>query len=868
MNENNYKPLPRYQRFSRKLRNVIKNYFQNYRFPWVKICIVVLIGLIVLSVYLIVVLTKVKVAPREAYNKEGFVSAVDYRKTSGNESVLENDNYRLVLNNNDTTFVLTDKESNQKWHSNPESASVRYRDPLIVYYSGALGAVQKMGVIENAVNYDDFLIRKSSDAIEVLYLIGGKKEVDTSDFPKIMTDGRMQEKILSQLAPGTTPYRRVTEQCYVYGEMKGEKIWQLKDGIQTSLLKVLYDIFYNQCGYTTQDLEYDLQLSGIKYEDKYAYIEIAVRYILNEDGLDVRLINGSIFEKEKYPLVYVDLLPYFGCATTYDHGYTLIPDGSGALIEHNNSRSFAVPYHQRIYGKDATEIKAVMTPPTEKISFPVYGIRRNDSAVIAICDEGAEMTSIIANSSTVDNPYNQAYYRYYLREAESFEFSSYQRLVTVIEWTVWYNTADFMAKYRTVNEDEGSYTAMAHAYRTYLQDCGIITFGNKTSGLSFNLTLLGGYIANENFLGIPYKKVQALTDTEEALFIAEKLKDQGIENLNIIYRGWSNNGLKPTFIGKLHYNRSVGKRQDFKTLQANLDTLNVKFYPGVYLQTAYTGSDIKQNKAAVRNVLGRVVKNYDYNEALFYADTATLPYYTLKPTTYNKTLSSLVSELNKFNCRNIAFHDFGSSIYGSYYKKDTYFRSDSQRFFEEAITKPIDLNKRAFFDPNLYALRYCDLAFDLPVTATPYQIIGAAVPFCQLVLSGCLDYSGKSFNIDDKYLYQWHKMKAIETASNISFTWSYKSTIDLADTEYSHYYSTYYLNWYDRAVETYHEINNLGLDGAYLFNHSLLRNDGSVIKSIYSNEMEIVFNYGESTYLYGEDSIAPNSYLVVKGGQK
>lgn len=839
-----------------------KSALRAFRFPWAKLLIVVLLALIAGGIYLTAVLNKVKVPPRPAYDKEGFVPAAEFRAQNGALTVLENENYRFAFSNTDTTFVLTDKDSGYEWSSNPLGAAKRFMNPLVLYYAGALGAAQKMGVGEEAVAHDDFYIRKTADAIEVLYAAGGKRTVDASDFPKVMTEERMQEKILSKLEPGTTPYRRVTEQCYVHGTLKGDKIWQLKDGIQPHILEALYEIFYDRCGYTTEDLAYDLELAGIQYEDKYPYFEIAVRYELSAEGLAVRLVNESIYEKEKFPLVYVDLLPYFGSATTEDVGYTLIPDGSGALIEHNNGRSFAMPYLQRIYGADAAEIKPVMLPAAEKISFPVFGIRRGDSALLASVDEGAAMAALAANGSTADNPYNQAYFRYYLRESQSFEFASYQKVVTVIEWTAWYNKADFVVKYMTVNEDGGSYAAMARKYREYLISRAVLH--ERTAGLGFNLTLLGGYIARDNFLGIPYETVRALTDTKEVLEIARELREAGIENLNIIYRGWGNDGIKPTYAGKIRYNRAVGKRGAFRSLKKELDALGVEFFPEICLQTAYTGRDIRESKTAARNVLGRVVKNYDYTEATFYADTSTRPYYMLKPATYEQTLRAVMKEFEKTGIDNLAVRDAGA-LAGSYHKKDTYFRADSERYFREAMTASF-AGKRMFSDPNLYALPFCDIIVDLPATATPYQIIGVAVPFAQLVLSGAVSYGGRSINIDDKYPYRWHEMKAIETAADISFTWSYESTVALAETEYK-YYSTYYRNWIDKAVETYRELKALGIHDARLVDHRLLTDDGSVVKSVYSDGAEIIFNYGMTPFNYGMDQVAPNSYYVAKGAR-
>ena len=848
--------------FFKKIKDGIINYFKNFKVPWVKIFIVILIGILGLSLYLVVSLTKVRVPIREPYDKTGFVLAKEYRDNYGDVTIIENDQFAFTFDNKKTLFTLTDKETGEDWTSNPIGAAARFQDPFIVYFAGPLGAVSKMGVIDKAVNYDDFLLRLDDDSLEVLYLVGGKKEIDQSDFPKIISDERMQEMILSKLDPDSITYRRVTEQYY--DQLQNEEgVWRLRDSLQPARLVLLYEIFYDICGYTEEDLKYDLELYDIKYEDKYPYIEISIRYTLTDEGLEVVIINDSIVEKANYPLVYIDVLPYYGCAGTEDSGYTLVPDGSGALIEHNNLRSYAMPYNQRLYGKDIVAKKDILLPHSEKAGLPIFGIKRNNQAFIAICEEGAEQATLIARASSVDNPYNQAYYRYLIREYESFDFRS---KVIVNEWTPWYNTADFTLKYCTVREDEGSYVAMAKVFQNYLLSEGLLQDSHNRQ-LGFNLTVLGGYIALDNFLGIPYQPVRSLTNTKETLLIAEALHDAGIRNLNIIYSGWANDGIKPTYAGKVYYNRAVGTQNDFKVLQEQLSQLNIGFYPEVYLQTAYTNKDIKESRDVVRNVLGRVVKHYGYSEASLYANPSSTPYFTLKPTIYQKAYNTLVKNLSKININSIAFRDFGGELSGSYYKKETYFRTDTKEYFDKTLTIDSHIENIAFHNPNLYALPYSSLILDLPVTTTPYQIINVAVPFYQLTLNGYIDYSGRSFNIDDKYSYNWHKMKAIETLSSPSFTWSYKSTVELADTEYSYYYSTDYLSWYEKAIETYQELDGLGVFNQTLINHKILIDDGSVVKSVYSNGKEIVFNYGISPYIYNGITIYANSYQVVKGAE-
>jgi len=835
------------------------------RFPWSRLIVIMLLGLIVLVIYLAVILNQVTIPIRDPYDKTGFIEASQFIKDNGNETIIENENYKFNFNNKDTTFVILDKETNIEYRSNPDTTSGRFLDTLKVYYAGSLGASTVMSVYEKAVEYEDYLIRKDTDSIEILYMIGGKKNVDSSDFPEVIKDVRMQAKILSKLEEGTTAYRRVAEQCYVEGELNGEKVWKLKDGIQTSVLTNLYKIFYEDAGYTVEDLEYDLEQNGIVYEDRYAYVEVSIKYTLTEDGFDIKLINDSIFEKEKFPLLYIDVLPYFGYADLSDEGYTLVPDGSGALIEFNNNRSFALPYNQRIYGKERAVVKEVMENSTEMLNLPLYGMKKNDSGFISIAEEGAEMASIIANVSSVENPYNQAYYRYHFRESEVFQFSSINSSTTIVEWTPFYNINDFNAKVMFVHEDNGSYNGMAKVFQEYLIEKEVLSKKDQTSKVTLDLTLLGGYLIDENFIGIPYTTVKSLTNTDQVKQIASLLVENDVTDINLIYKGWTNDGLKPTYIGKVEYNKVTGSKKDFINLQEYLTDLNINFYPEVLMNTAYTGDNFNENNDAVRNVFNKVVKNHDYNEAILYRDLSTLEYYTLKPTTYENTFESLISSFNKTNFNNVAFNDFGNGLYGSYHKKETLFRTDTLNLFEESLANnSLNFNKTLINNPNLYALKYTDVATYIPTTTTKYQIVGLGVPFYQLVLSGYLDYSAKSFNLDDKYTFNWHKMKAIETGSNINLTWSFESTIDLAETEYSYYYSTYYNNWFDKTIDTYNELNNLGIYSSSLKDHQTLKSDGSITKTTYENNVEIVFNYSVSDYDYNGIIVSPNSYTVIK----
>ena len=406
---------------------------------------------------------------------------------------------------------------------------------------------------------------------------------------------------------------------------------------------------------------------------------------------------------------------------------------------------------------------------------------------------------------------------------------------------------------------------MADLYRNYLLDKGLLEVKDQTELPMLDLTLLGGYTSDENFLGIPYETIRSLTNTQEALEIVKAFKNDGLTYLNLIYSGIANEGLKPTYMGDIDYDRRTGNGKDFSQLVEELDKLNVEFYPEAYINTAYTDKDINKSKMVVEDVFGKTVSRYSYNPASMYQDTSTRQIFTLKPYTYATTLSNLAKAWEKIDARNIAFTDFGNQLYGSYKKGDVTFRNQTAKQFIENMSA-IEFEGMLFRNPNLYALPYASSITDIPLESSNYQIITNSVPFYSLVFSGYLDYSGKSFNTNDSHTYQYNVMKAIETGSNISMTLSYHSTINLVDTEYSIYYSTYYLNWYQTIVETYKELADLGIYNSHLVRHEIVTDDGLVTKAIYDNGKEIVFNYKSQAYQYNGQVVDAFQYIIVEEG--
>ncbi len=137
--------------------------------------------------------------------------------------------------------------------------------------------------------------------------------------------------------------------------------------------------------YTYEELEYDHQLTEYESEDKNpVQFRLSLEYTLDEDGLSVRLpANGIRFDQSSFQLSYIRILPYMGAASSEFTGYTMIPDGSGALVrfedvlKSGSSRILA----GKLYGQDYAY--HTITGANQRIMrMPVFGIVENTEYVI------------------------------------------------------------------------------------------------------------------------------------------------------------------------------------------------------------------------------------------------------------------------------------------------------------------------------------------------------------------------------------------------------------------------------------------------------------------------------------------------------
>lgn len=872
----NYYNAPFFPRLWYKFRIRVTEWVKGLRLPIGKIIGLLLIFLIGFTIYMIVKINAISIPVRAPYlhtEAEGFINARSQKQENLlTTKVFENDKFTFEFDESSTHFTITNKDNYQVWASNPVETddfgnpkAIKDRDVLVVYYYKGLGTPSGMGTYKYAVKEEVvnninlgtsywFKYNEVEKSVEVVYEISSKA-LSSSDIPTQISFERFEEKIISKISPLDAELLKI-----LYKKIDSLHAWVLPEVGSIALANI--DKILKSAGYTKEDLAYDNAEQGIVTEDTRASFEVAVKYTLTSRGLETKIINDSIVEKTNAPVVYIDLLPYFGSANKTDTGYVVIPEGTGILINHNSSINYP---GKRLYGEDIANSKDVKPSENFNINLPLYGFKKNSGGFINVIKDGASMATMMSSTSSGSNPYNMAYFRFNYREGTGYEFVTWRTVQPITIWTKYYSLADYTIEYQFTDDEMVEYPDLANLYRNYLLSTGF-EIKKLNDDLLLNITLLGGYEYLTTTLGFPTTKVGSLTNYNQAKIIIDQLKADGINALSVLYQGWMNNGIRHYSATKINNESVVGSKKELIAFSNYLNNIGVDFYPELYFNTVYTDKNFSRKNDAVRAVFANVVEKYRFSPATLRADYTTTPYFTLKASSFNEAISKLIKSYQKQKQLNISFLDLGNALSGSYRNKDTIFRNQTELASIEVLEtlRKKNLELINLHNPSGYTLNYVDNAVDVSMFGPQSKPISAIVPFYQLVCSSLFEYAGDAINLLDNYSYQTHLLKAIETGSNLHFVWSYEDTLNLTKTEYSNYYSTYYRNWYDRSIASYHEINNLKISGARLIDHKYINNNNKLVMVKYDNAKTIYLNYDNVKVIYDGYEIPAMGYKVVE----
>ena len=832
--------------------------------------------------------------------------------------VEENENYKFYFNEEFLEFALVSKKTGETWYSNPAPSERAAGIPgemssqLSLFYLNKTDGSQKtlesytdcvlISDPENQKN--QYYVVNHNGNLRVIYILGLIKP----DYviPTCM-EGELAEEladkfkaagnaVVSSYIRNGVVFTKVTPQTWakytpdVKNEYlkiaplmediikEGKTVYIIKDQTKwnnTRLMRTVEEAFVNIGGMTLEKRnEINEQFGFVSEAPKTFWIP--VDYDLTENGLNVTIPNDEIkYDTESLAIATIDLLKYFGSASEKEEGYMFVPDGSGAVINFNNGKTnITSDVRVQLYGLDDGRENLNKPFSNEGAYLPVFGIKRAESAMFAIIESGDTNATIIAdiagkNKNAVDR--NRCYSRFKLSEYEEVQFKSAGKTARIYQNEM--NTDDISVTYTLLEGEKANYSGMAEYYRNYLISKNVLTKKEFTE-IPFNIELIGAYDHETAFMGVPYTETNAITTFAQCKDILKELSEKGINNVSVNYKGWANNGLRNTAFNRAKVLKELGGTEDLSDLLAYAEELGVNLYFETELAFVYDSvmfDGYSEFTDASRLVTREVAYHYQYwddwntasenNKASIVSPT--LIYDIYAEDNSKSFATKLLEDINELNIKGVSLGSLGYNLPANYKVKDLRDRgevADTYAAVAEKYSENLNVMTKG---TNSYMLPFVDEIFEISNTSSKFILADLSVPFYQMVIHGCIEYSGNPINLygDTRQAF----LQAVEAGAGMYYRWCYAPNDEVQDLWFDGMYSLNYNSWIDEAAEMYKEYNELlkSTANSFITGHENVAEN--VNKVTYENGISVYVNYGATDYTAADGTVV-SAQSFAKGG--
>lgn len=781
----------------------------------------------------------------------------------GMEGVVSNGQLALYYDSKTMAIAVRDKEG-RVWRSSPEAAAEdaianasvkdQMSSQIIINYSNQTGQEAYKTSNQDSVQLEQAVAEPIEDGLKITYTLG-KATSEIDNLPKKISAERYQKLILDKVGD---KYKRYLTPAY----QNNKDIYERNDSKLTAIsLKRVIQAF-QEAGYTSEDLAKDNEENSAGESDEKQVFTIPVEYTLSGDQFIARVQSKGVQYPASYPLTDIMLLPYFGAADLQDEGYIFVPDGSGSLIYLNNGKQRYESFLQPVYGDDGGtwDGEDDEDPTIEPIRMPVYGLKTQDSAFVAIIDQGAAVASIHAEVSRARSSYNSVYPSFQLIGKEKINLSATSQAsetktkeIRVFQQRPVYS--DFSVRYAFLSGAKASYAGMAEYYRNYLLASGTLTKKDQTQDdVPFYLELVGGIPKRKTVLGVPYKAIVPLTTFDQAQSIIGSLKEQGIVNQKVRLSGWFNKGYSHKVADKIEVDDSLGGSSGYKDLIAYTKQEGIGLFPDVSFTHLYTTGGKYSEAKAVSRYINResawVWERTDWTRPL-------------SPRLLPNVVDGFLSSYKRYGETGISVRNMGHQLEGDYRRNQVVDRVQSEEIDKKQLEKISQQLPNVMADGgNAYILKYAKDIVEAPMGNNGYNVTDEAVPFYEIVLHGYVDYAGAPLNLSREVDVRRYVLKSLEYGSNLYFKWIYADNSEVKNTFFLDLYSVHYKTWMDTAVESYktvakvlNDVQNMPIVG-----HEKLAEN--VYRTTYEGGKTITVNYNEVEVTVDGNRIPAEDFLV------
>ena len=623
----------------------------------------------------------------------------------------------------------------------------------------------------------------------------------------------------------------------------------------------------DDCEITVKDIK-----NGIKvtYKYKSAGFEYPVEITLEEDHLKAALKVSEIKESNDSNIATeMTIMSSFGAAGSDEDGYFVIPDGSGALVRFNNAKTMDTnAYQQRVYGSDVTVVPTSKGSVTEKIYLPVYGIVKEDNAMLVVASKGDSNAYLSTQVSKQSNSsYNLCNFTFILRGTDTFYMSGNSNDKLTVFESGDIISDDIELRYYPISKKDASYVDVAECYRNYLLNDAGVSVKAQDNEAHMYLDLYGGTQKKKPVLGIPVTMKQAVTKYDQASEILTELKNQGVDDIVVSYNNWTNDGIKNKVDTDAKPSGTLGGKSDFNELKSLISENGWQLYPVSDNRDFYSGNGYYSFTSTSVRVSGSYSRIVSYDRAYGIPDGFKKNMSLLSPSLITEVFTDLADNYSDAGLNGVSVANLTSSLYGDYGKKQIS-RAKAEEILTDGyktITDKLDGGLLAD-SANAYALPYVSHITDVPLSSSRFDLFNEDIPFYQMVMHGVIPYSTTAINGDADSVSLL--LMAAVTGSNLRYDMLYEETSVLKDTDFDEYFYANYSNWTETAAAEYKLIQPIleNVSGCTITDYKT-ENEGRLISAEYSNGTTVQADLDAKTITYNGKSIDLSQYAEEGGIQ-
>ncbi|UVI27516.1 DUF5696 domain-containing protein [Paenibacillus spongiae] len=597
---------------------------------------------------------------------------------------------------------------------------------------------------------------------------------------------------------------------------------------------------------------------GVRYTIEELGFSFYFEYQMNDKGFQFNIPEFGLMETKENQLVTVDPLPFFGAASAGEEGYLFVPDGPGGVIHFNRDRPALVgAYDQPVYGDDEAIFPTGKWFPRDSIAFPVYGLKREDSAYIAIIEKGEFKANIYASPSGIHTAFNNVYAKFNLRRPYR-QPTGLNKSEDAYESKL--NVEPIQIRYELLGKDRADYVGMAKSYRDYLQDkAGAAKLEAKTGKPPLYLDIV--MAATE--AGPVGDKTVVATTFDQVGDMADKLHEKGIASLEIGVGGWIPGGFQGSLPKRFPIESAVGGTDGLKKLAEQLKEKGSKLIMhDIFTQaTNKVGNGFSTLNDAARIVDGTALKLENAGD-WFSKST-----YFYRPSALNmkSNLEEALHTYEKLPVDGISLDELGEVIYSDFSKSKPYDRRMTAEVYQQMLD---EARKRTGYVSTTgafaYVLGHVDHIQSIPTVYNYDLIIDEQVPFYPIALHGLVTYTSVAGNIRTNPVTEY--LRTIEYGAMPYFAVTDADPRDLKLTNYVYLFSSKFDALESTIVKEYEELSTAfdGVWGSFIEGHRKVA-DG-VFETAYENGQRIWVNYNAVPYSGEGNTVNAQSFEVVEQG--